>query len=399
MSDGRAGTWRDDAPVIAIIGVAHAGSHFCHLILPPLFSFIVLDIELSYVQLGLVMSVFFGTSGLLQVIAGFCVDRLGATRILVAGLVALGSGALLAATADSFAHMILAGIFLGIGNSVFHPADYAILGHHVSSGRLGRAFSVHTIGGSIGWMLAPPLMTFLALAYDWRIALVVASLIVFAVALSILLLHSRLAIPGQPPSQSKRLDLSFLRELAILMCFLFFVLQAYVVIALQSFLPIALNEIYTIDLATAALLLSTFLLGSTIGTLIGGFAADARIGQQTAIFAGYGVSAFCLFLLGLMALPVIVQFALLAVAGAGAGFTTPSRDLLIRAVAGPKRIGRVFGVVYSGLDLGGTLAPYATALLFSAGYAHLFLPLMAVMTVLTIATVWGARSDQTSEVI
>lgn len=391
MTADAATPWRQDIPIIGTIGLAHAGSHFCHLILPPLFPFIVADIGLTYVQLGLVMSVFFAVSGLLQVIAGFCVDRLGADRILGAGLTLLGIGALVAATANGFEQMLLGAVLLGIGNSVFHPADYAILGYHVSSGRLGRAFSIHTIGGSIGWATAPPLMTLIAFSFDWRVALIVASTAGFGLALLILLMRDKLSIPQTTKSNDRRIDLSFLRERPVLMCFLFFTLQAFVIMSLQSFLPVALNDLFSVSMTTAALMLSGFLLGTSAGTLLGGIVADRNINQEFAIILGYGLSGVCLFLIGTITMPHWALFVMLALAGAFKGFTTPSRDLLIRSVAGPARVGSVFGVVYSGLDLGGTIAPYATALLFDAEQPGWFFPMLAAMTMMTILTVIGAR--------
>ena len=391
MSASAATHWRDDAPVIGLIGLAHAGSHFFHLILPPLFPWITTDLGLSYVQMGLAMSVFFAVSGLAQVVAGFAVDRLGAERILLAGLILLGLGALCAASAQGFAQILLAAVLLGLGNSVFHPADYAILGHHVAQSRLGRAFSVHTIGGSLGWAAAPPAMAFLAIGFDWRVALIIASIAGFAIALCVLAMRQRLQIVTHSPTGLRRFDLGFLRERAILMCFMFFVLQAFVMMSVQSFMPLALNLLFAIDMASAALMLSLFLLAGSGGTLIGGIIADRQIRQEGAIMLGYGLSALCLLLVVFLPPSEWLLFVLLALAGAFAGFTTPSRDLLIRAVAGPARIGTVFGVVYAGLDLGGTLAPYLTALIFDAGRPEWFFPLTAIVTFLTIFTVWGAK--------
>lgn len=385
-------SWGKDAPIIGIVGLAHAGSHFAHLILPPLFPFIVADIELSYVELGLAMSIFFLVSGLLQVAAGFVVDRLGAERILIAGLTFLGLGALAGASADGFYGMVVATILLGIGNSVFHPADYALLGYHVAPARLGRAYSVHTIGGSLGWAVAPPLMTFLAVAFDWRLALSAAAVICFSITFATLLMHRRLRIPDLN-LQSRSFEFGFLRERAVLMCFLFFTLQAFVIMAFQNFSPVALNLLFAIDTTTAALMLSAFLIGSSVGTLAGGIAADRQWNLELSIVLGYGLAAICLYLVGAIAMPVFWMVVLLTMAGGFKGFTTPSRDMLVRAVAGPGRAGRVFGVVYAGLDLGSTIAPYLTALLFDAGLVGWYFPMLAAMSLLTISTVIGARQS------
>lgn len=381
--------WRRDVPVIGLISLAHGGSHFFHLVLPPLFPFLIRDMDVSYADLGLMMSLFFATSGLLQVVAGFLVDRLGAERILIGGLVCLGTGCLIAANATGYPALLVAAVIMGTGNSVFHPADYAILSEHVDGSRLGRAYSAHTIGGSIGWALAPLAMTTIATAYDWRTALTVASVIGFTIALLVFRRRARLRIRRRSvaASDNRALDASMLMQASILLCFAFFTLQAFVIMGIQGFMPLALFELYDIDLVTAAALLTTFLIGSAAGTLAGGIVADRQVGLKPTIIAGYLSSGLGLLLVGLIAMPIGLVFALIAIAGGLQGLTTPSRDLLVRAATPPEQLGRVFGFVYSGLDLGGTVAPYLIALLFDGGRAGWYFPLLAAVTALTASTV------------
>ena len=168
---------RHDVRIMAIVGVAHGGSHYFHLVLPPLFPLLSTAFGVGYGELGLVLSALFLTSGLCQTPAGFLVDRIGAARVLAAGLTCLGAGALLAAAAPAYWALLPAAILMGLGNSVFHPADYAILGHHIARARMGRAFSVHTVGGTIGWAVAPVVVAGVAALASWRAALVVSALI------------------------------------------------------------------------------------------------------------------------------------------------------------------------------------------------------------------------------
>lgn len=155
----------------------------------------------SWTELGLLQTVFFVASGLAQTPAGFLVDRIGAVRVLAGGLALLGAGALLAAFAPSFALLFPAAALMGLGNSVFHPADYAILGHRVSPNRLARAFSVHTIGGTLGWALAPVVMAAVATGWGWRPALLLASCL--ALGLSALILARKSGLET-PPTASER---------------------------------------------------------------------------------------------------------------------------------------------------------------------------------------------------
>ena len=75
-----------DLRVIGVVGLAHGGSHFFHLVLPPLFPLLKTTFGVTYTELGVLMSVFFAASGLCQTPAGFLVDRIGAA------LAAFGAG-------------------------------------------------------------------------------------------------------------------------------------------------------------------------------------------------------------------------------------------------------------------------------------------------------------------
>ena len=77
---------RQDATIIGLVGLAHASSHFAHLLLPLMFPVFMKDFGLSYSQLGLLMTVFFVASGVGQACAGFVVDRLGARPLLFVAL-------------------------------------------------------------------------------------------------------------------------------------------------------------------------------------------------------------------------------------------------------------------------------------------------------------------------
>ena len=75
-------SWRDDAAVIGLVSLAHASSHFAHLLLPLMFPKFIETFGFSYSELGLLMSVFFVVSGVGQATAGFLVDRLGARPVI-----------------------------------------------------------------------------------------------------------------------------------------------------------------------------------------------------------------------------------------------------------------------------------------------------------------------------
>ncbi|HRY25499.1 MAG TPA: MFS transporter [Geminicoccaceae bacterium] len=382
-----------DIRVIGVVGAAHGGSHFFHLVLPPLFPWLREAFDVSYTELALVMTVFFAVSALAQAAAGFVVDRIGAAKVLTFGLASLGVGAVLIAMAPGYWALPPAAILLGLGNSVFHPADYAILNHHITPNRMARAFSVHTVGGTLGWALAPLVMASSAALVSWRFALVLAAVI--ALLLTLLVLFSRRQL--ETPKQQRNTDAADRRQQRgaliglflsgpILLCFAYFALQASGFLAVQSFMPLALHELFGTPMVIATGTITAFMLGSAMGTLVGGVIADASGRFQLMIAIGLALSACCLLLVGYVPMEPALLFGVLAIAGSLQGTTTPARDMLVRSATPPGSTGKVFGFVYSGLDLGATIMPLVMGWLLDHGHAQAFFPLVAAVTLLTILT-------------
>ena len=135
----RFGEWRVVAPVCA----AHFLSHFYMIMLAPLFAFIRADYGVSYTDLALALTAFNLVSALLQTPVGFLVDRIGARSVLIAG-VAIGALAFaVAGLVNSFTVFIAMFALAGLGNTVYHPADYSLLSQQAR--RLVWARSSHSI--------------------------------------------------------------------------------------------------------------------------------------------------------------------------------------------------------------------------------------------------------------
>ena len=352
---------RDDAHVIGFVGVAHGASHFFQLALPPLFPLLKTEFGTSYAELGVVMAVFYAISGIMQTAAGFLVDRLGARNVLLFGLFAASVGTMLYAAAPSYPFLIVAAVVAGLGNSVFHPGDLALLNAKVAPPRLGHAFSVHGIAGNIGWALAPLFGVAMSSAVGWRGALVAAGavgLVFTAVFAAQGVLRTRAAqVAHASVRRSLAAEVQLLATPAIVLAFLFFLLYAMALIGYQTFSTTAMVKIYDVPLVAATTALTTFLIGGAFGIFVGGFVA-ARTPRHSVVAAtGLLLSAACSFTLAAGAVPA----PLLAVVAGGAGFFLgmigPSRDILIRGIAPVESRGKVYGFVYSGLDLGGLVAP------------------------------------------
>ncbi|WP_298829906.1 MFS transporter [uncultured Piscinibacter sp.] len=357
---------RDDARTIGLVGLAHGTSHFFHMLLPPLFPLFIRDFGLSYAELGLLVSTFFVISGIGQALAGFLVDRVGARPVLFAALSCFALAALAAATAQGYGGLMLAAALSGLGNSPFHPVDFTILNKRVSQPRLGHAFSVHGISGNLGWAAAPVFMTALTAATgSWRWAaagaaawamLVLATLVANRRAIDDRSVGWPHAASGLPATATAEHPLAFLRLPSVWLCFSFFFWSTCALSAVQSFAGPALQKLHELPLSITSFVVTGFMLCGAAGMVVGGFLAARGERLERTIGACLLGAALLLFLAGLPTLPGLLAAALAALAGFGTGLAGPSRDMLIKRAAPPGATGRVYGTVYSGLDLGFALA-------------------------------------------
>ncbi len=281
---------RDDVRVIALIGSGHMVSHFLQLTLPPLFPLLRDELGVSWVALGVISSVFYAVSGLAQPVAGFFVDHFGARRVLLAGMVLAAVAIASAGLAPSYwALLPLAGL-AGLGNSVFHPADYSMLNATVSGRRIARAYSVHQISGNIGWVLAPVLVGSVTHLANWRIALLTAGGAALLATLVIALQTRGLGAPMPPLPRAHgtglRADLRMLMAVPILMAFGYFVLLTASTGGIQTFAVPALGMIYRAPLVLATGALTVYLFGNASGVLTGGFLADRATRHDLVAAAG-----------------------------------------------------------------------------------------------------------------
>jgi len=357
-------TARGDVEVISLIGFVHGVSHFFHLLLPPLFPWLMHEFGLSFTGIGVTMTVFFIVSGIGQAMAGFLVDRFGAVRVLGGGITCFALAGVILHFATGYPMLIAVAAIAGLGNSVFHPADFTVLNNRVSAPRLGHAFSVHGLSGNLGWAAAPIFMTGIASAAGWRSAGLAASLV--AVAALAMLFWRRQAITealdhhADQSGETKGPTFAFLNSRAVWLCFLFFLLITAAFGAIQNFASPILQALYGLSLTTAALALSTYLVGGAAGIILGGFLAQKNAHDHL-IAGALGVAALLAVLLASGVLPAWAILPLMGGIGFCTGMAGPSRDLLVRRAAtarfGKSAYGRVYGFVYSGLDLGLAMAP------------------------------------------
>jgi MFS transporter, FSR family, fosmidomycin resistance protein len=398
-----------DVRTIGLIGLAHGTSHFHHMLLPPLFPVFIRDFGLSYAELGLLMTLFFTISGIGQALAGFVVDRLGARPVLFGALGCFVAACVAAGTANGYHGLMLASALAGLGNAPFHPVDFTILNHRVSPARLGHAFSVHGITGNLGWAAAPVFLIGLhELTGQWRVAYLVAAVIGLGVLATLYWgrealddrhteRHADLAQAAASPKAgapvTQEHPLAFLALPSVWLCFSFFFFTTSALSAVQSFASPALHQLYGLPLSTTAFVVTGYMLCGAVGMVLGGFVVNQVDRLERTIGAAMALSAGLLVLVGLGFLPGLAAAAATALAGFGTGLAGPSRDMLIKRAAPPGATGRVYGTVYSGLDLGFAVsAPLFGALVDHGEHAQVFFGAAAAMALgIASATLVGWR--------
>ena len=382
---------RSDVRVIGVIGVAHFFSHFFQLVLPPLFPLLKTVFGVTYVALGLTMSVFFAASGIGQTLSGFLVDRFGAHRVLMGGMALFAGSIALAGLAPSYWMLLPVALLAGLGNSVFHPADYSILNALVHPRRIGRGYSVHAISGNLGWAVAPTVVFALTASFGWRSAVVTVGGIGLAMVAVLATQGGALATARGGARGKGATDVRLLFTAPILSAFAYFALIATALIGVQTFGVTGLMRVYETPMALAAAALTAFLLGSATGILAGGFLADRTRRHDVIAVSGLIGTAALMMVLATGRVSVSLLPPVLAVAGFCQGATGPSRDMLVRAATPPGASGRVFGFVYSGLDLGSCLVPLAFGWILDHGDPRVLFLAVGGLMLCTIATVVQVR--------
>jgi MFS family permease len=360
-----------DLRVISLIGVVHGFSHFYQLVFITMLLIVRQEAGLSFTDVGILGSIFYGTSGLCQTAAGFAVDRFGARPILAAGLAVSAIGIALIALAHSFAVFALIAVVTGLGNCVFHPADFAILNSSVNQKRLGRAFSIHGLGGSLGWAAAPALY-FLDAAVGWVGAALIAALPGLVLSVTVwshrsYFVDHRIEVRHAAAAVDAKSTLTVFTQMPILICLVYFVLLAINTVGIQQFAVPAWMKMFGTTETYAALCLIVFVVGSATGMLVGGFFAD-RVRRHDLVAAIGLLAASALTVpIAMQSVSATLLLPLLALAGFAGGTTNPSRDMIVRSATPPGASGKVFGFVYSGLDIGSFLAPLAFGFLIESG--------------------------------
>lgn len=388
---------RQDASIIGLVGLAHAGSHFSHLLLPLMFPVFMTEFALSYAQAGLLMTLFFVVSGLGQAAAGFLVDRWGARPVLFASQATFVVACLAAAAAPNYEALLLVAALAGLANSPFHPVDFTIMNQRVSASRLGYAYSMHGLSGNLGWALAPVFMAGLSSLYHWRVAYLGAALLYAAILLLLLVNRRSLATEVVAPNRAvgAEHDLAFMKLPVVWWCFAFFLLSTMTFAMIQSFAVSLLKAMHAVPFEAATLTLTAYSLCGAVGMLAGGLVATRTAASDRVVATCMTVAAVLLALCATGWPGGAGTMVLIAATGFAIGIGGPSRDMMIKRATPKGATGRVYGLVYSGLDVGFAIAPVLFGVLMDRGmYAATYVGAALILLLSVIAALGvGNRSS------
>jgi MFS transporter, FSR family, fosmidomycin resistance protein len=380
-----------------LISNGHFLSHFYVLTLPPLFLAWQHNFDVSFAQLGLTVMLMSGMTALLQTPVGFLVDRHGARPFLIGGALLMCLSMAAMGLATQFWQILALAALSGIGNSVIHPADYAILSGSVDKDRMGRAFALHTFSGNLGFSAAPPITAVLMALIGWRAALMVVGLLGVPVVISIVLQSGILKDQARHEAHHSGGVLSgrqLLTSRTMLLFFAFFALGAMASGGIQAWLVTVLHTVKGLDLEIASAALTAYMAGSTIGVLIGGWFTDT-FKQHVLVFAVALtiVTAVLLVVVNALSLPALLTALLMFAAGLAFGSSRTPRDVMLKDAAPPGQIGKVFGFVSSGLPLGSAITPVPFGFLIDRGHPELVLVMVAVILLLSLFCVGSAKAS------
>jgi MFS family permease len=369
---------------LAAISTAHWVSHFHMFVLPMLFPFLKQELGVGYIELGLALTVFAVVSGLTQAPIGYLADHIGARKILLIGLTLGGFALIMLGLHLSYPWLIASAVLLGLANSVYHPADYAILSAHMDEARMGRAFSIHTFAGFLGGAVAPATVAALVATIGGHGALMVTGAVGPLVALLLVMIGIPDASAADRGSDGTRAPRQNIITPALIVLTMFFMLLSLSSAGIGNFGVVALMSGYGVSFSTANIALTAFLGASAVGVLAGGFLADHTQHHGQVSAACFALNAAIVLLIATVTLPPLLLTAAMAGAGFLGGVIAPSRDMLVRNAAPAGAAGRAFGIVSTGFNIGGIISPLLFGWIMDQNLPHWVFGASAVFMVLTV---------------
>ena len=349
------------------------------------------EFALSYAAVGLLRTIFSGTTASLQIPASLLAERIGGAAVLAIGTALAGLCYCLAGVSADFAVLLAALLIGGLGASTQHPLASALVAHAFAGSRSITALGTYNFAGDIGKVALPAAATALLLVMPWRPAYGLLGLLGIAAGVAIFLLtprfapeHAeRVATPASAgeDSAARGFKPGYRLLLAI------GAIDSWTRAGFLVFLPFLLIG-KGASVTTAGFALTLVFIGGAAGKLTCAW-ISARFGVIGTICITEGLTAAGM--LGVLALPLEAGLALLPFFGIVLNGTSSATYGSVPAFASTAERNRAFSWFYTGTLGAGALAPTVSGLIGDAAGAPVTVTIMAALVLLTLPLSWLLR--------
>ncbi|GLS43558.1 FSR family fosmidomycin resistance protein-like MFS transporter [Methylobacterium brachythecii] len=375
-------------PVLVAASICHLLNDMLQALLPAVYPILQGGFDLSFAQVGLLTFVYQMTASILQPFIGHFTDRRPMPYSLPFGMASSMAGLLTLAFAPSYALLLVGGMLLGIGSSIFHPESSRIA-RLASGGSHGLAQSLFQVGGNFGSALGPLAAAFVVLprgqsGLAWFALAAIGGIVILSglghwYRVNVRTNRTAGAAPSRHATLSRR---QVSKAIAVLIALLF---SKYIYLAsFTSYYTFYLIERFGLSTKSAQICQFVFFAAVAAGTIAGGPIGD-RVGRKLVIWVSIlGVLPFSVALpfAGLaptIALSVVIGF---VISSAFPAIVVYGQELM------PGRVGMVSGLFFGfifgiggiGAAMLGTLADWkGISFVFSICS---FLPALGILTML-----------------
>jgi len=259
---------------LLVLAFGHLATDMCQSALPTILPFLKAKLLLSYAMSGVILLASNITSSVIQPVFGYLSDRKEKTFLLPFGCLSAGLGLSLLPIPDHYEIVLLLVVASGLGIASYHPEGFKTA-RFFTGDKMATGMAVFTVGGNMGLALGPVAATFIITHFglDYLFLILVFSLVfLFLLVWSWrFLAHARdVAAPKSTESvhPPKKAYFSLGMIVAVV------VMRSWTHFGVMSYIPFYFIDYEKGDPLYAGTLVTVFLLGGAVGTLVGAPLAD-----------------------------------------------------------------------------------------------------------------------------
>jgi len=366
---------------------AHFGHHVVGAMLRPLMPMIRTDFDLSYTQVGYLISAFAVTSGIAQLPAGWLADRFGARIMVAVGVSGVAIAGLLVGLSQSFISLIIFLIIAAILGGGYHPASSAAISTITAPERRGRALGIHLIGGSSSFWVIPLLAAPIAAAWGWRASYITLAIPVILLGILLYILIGKRTVADAQKivknGEETNPATEKIRWRQILPVIIMSVSMGTMIQSIGAYFSLYAVDYFGLAEAAAAMLVAISPAVGLFAAPMGGYMSD-RFGELR-ILTIVGIIAIpTIYILGVI--PNIAALAvILFVIGVISNTRMPtSESYIIRHVPASRRSTILGFYFFAGAEISGLLAPLIGNSIDTYGFQTTFTIVSIALLVIVI---------------